>query len=627
MKTMKLRTKLVLACAVMLVVPLVASVLLVSSIIARQDRSASRLELKRAMNIIQDDLFTTQAKLQFDAAQLAQINQMGSMLGMEVQYRGQESLKTLMESSSADILNSVLQIERTGKLRQAAVYDLKGNLVFFAVRENGPTTRIGYVLAGAKTSVVSAATRAGQTPSTDSWHESGLLPASNLKLHFAGPLPDRKISRFTVFDNRVYLVCCSPVTQQAWDKATGKPKDEQVGFAATVVSIGEPFVKRVSFLTSMKINVFTNKGLSIGDIPKYDKLLTAPAVSVGKESYYQDVLPLKGASGTGGSIAVLYSTQAAKANAREMTQLLLVIYLGCIVVIVPVSIFFANALVKPIDTAVASLTKSVRDLYSASTRLASSAEQLSEAASGQASSIEETSSSLEEMSSMTKQNANKAGQVDELSKKASGSLQEANNSMQALIRSMDDTSSAGANVVKIIKSIDDIAFQTNLLALNAAVEAARAGEAGAGFAVVAGEVRRLAMRSADASKNTQELVGDIIGKIDAGSRLVKETDDKYKNVATSVLQVMDLAEGIFAASREQAVGIEHINQAVSHIDGMTQRSVQNAEESASASQQLNDQAEHMGAVVNQLKAIAGANEEKMLAAPRSRRLTQAASPT
>ncbi|MGC8490315.1 MAG: methyl-accepting chemotaxis protein [Syntrophobacteraceae bacterium] len=605
MSNMKLRSKLVAASVATLVVPLVASVLLVSAIVLRQDRSASRVQLKKAINITRSELSSVQAKLQIDAGQMAQMSNVGSMLGMVGQYGGGDALKTLMDESASGFLKSLLQIEKTGTLRQAALYDLKGNLVFFARQESKGAFRLGYVLPGAKASVFSAVSRTGQVPPT--LQKSGTLPG--LQLHFSGPVPTRNTAQFTVSGNRVYLVSYAPVMQQAWDKAAGKPKEEQAGFAAAVIRIGKPFVQRVSFLTGMKVNLFTNKGFSTGDIPQYAKLLSTGNVTAAGQSYYQQMLPLKGASGVPeGWIAVLCSMKVAKANAWQLTKLLLVIYLGCILVIVPLIIYFSTSLVKPIDTAVSHLTQSVRDLHAASNRLASSSEGLSDAASKQAASIEETSSSLEEMSSMTRQNAKDAGQVDELSKKASTSLQEANKSMKALVRSMEDIASASANVVKIIKSIDDIAFQTNLLALNAAVEAARAGEAGAGFAVVAGEVRRLAMRSAEESHNTQQMVNDIIGRIDAGSRLVKETDEKYRDVAMSVHQVRDLAEGISTASREQAAGIEQINLAVSEIDNMTQQNVHNADESASASQQLNDQAENMGKVVLELKRIAGATD-------------------
>jgi len=260
---------------------------------------------------------------------------------------------------------------------------------------------------------------------------------------------------------------------------------------------------------------------------------------------------------------------------------------------------------KPINRIVESLAQGADQVASASGQVSSSSQSLAEGASEQASSLEETSSSLEEMASMTRQNADNAQQADTLSKESIDNLKDANISMKSLIQSMQETSTASSNVAKIIKTIDEIAFQTNLLALNAAVEAARAGEAGAGFAVVADEVRNLAHRSAEASGNTQELLEDIIRKIEAESNLVKETDDRYRTVALRAQKVTELVEEISSASSQQASGIEQVNKAVAEMDKVVQQTAASAEESASASEQMSAQAEQMKTVVGELVNLVG----------------------
>jgi methyl-accepting chemotaxis protein len=159
-------------------------------------------------------------------------------------------------------------------------------------------------------------------------------------------------------------------------------------------------------------------------------------------------------------------------------------------------------------------------------------------------------------------------------------IEKANSSMNKLTSSMREIAGASEETQKIVKTIDEISFQTNLLALNAAVEAARAGEAGAGFAVVAQEVRNLALRAAEAAKNSSTLMTDIVGKIRAGEQLVKTTNQEFFEIKTSSHKVVELMGGIAAASREQSQGIEQINTAILEMNTVTQRNAASAEELA-----------------------------------------------
>ena len=179
----------------------------------------------------------------------------------------------------------------------------------------------------------------------------------------------------------------------------------------------------------------------------------------------------------------------------------------------------------------------------------------------------------------------------------------ASETMDKLTVSIGEISQASEETSKIIKTIDEIAFQTNLLALNAAVEAARAGEAGAGFAVVADEVRNLAMRAAEAAKNTADLIEGTVRKVKEGSDLVEKTDVEFREVALSVGKSGELVGEISAASHEQAQGIEPINKAVSEMDKAVQRNAANAEEAASASEEMNAQACQMNEFVSALRAL------------------------
>ncbi len=268
-----------------------------------------------------------------------------------------------------------------------------------------------------------------------------------------------------------------------------------------------------------------------------------------------------------------------------------------------ICIFAIRSITRPLKEAIAGLGEGADQVAAASGQVSSASQQLAEGASEQAAAIEETSSSLEEMSSMTKQNADNADQANKLMSGTKETVARASETMDKLTASMGEISRASEETFKIIKTIDEIAFQTNLLALNAAVEAARAGESGAGFAVVADEVRNLAMRAAEAAKNTANLIEGTVKKVKEGSELVEKTDAEFREVAFSVGKSGQLVGEISAASSEQAQGIEQVNKAVIEMDKVVQQNAANAEESASASEEMSAQAGRMKNIVVELVAM------------------------
>jgi methyl-accepting chemotaxis protein len=307
---------------------------------------------------------------------------------------------------------------------------------------------------------------------------------------------------------------------------------------------------------------------------------------------------------------------AAAAVQRQVEIISILLGTAVIVIGVLLSYVVIRAITRPLNHAIAQIFDGSDHVSSAATQVAAASQQMADASSRQAASIEETSSSLEEMSAMTKQNADHAAQADGLMKEANHAAEQASQSMEDLTRSMTEISKASQETSKIVKTIDEIAFQTNLLALNAAVEAARAGEAGAGFAVVAGEVRNLALRAADAAQNTTQMIEGTVKNVNEGARLVSKTNEAFTSVAGGVLKAGQLVAEIAAASHEQAQGIEQLNNSVSEMDAVVQQIASSAEESASASLEMNGQAERMKGMVSGLVALVGG-----AGAVRSRRAT------
>jgi methyl-accepting chemotaxis protein len=280
------------------------------------------------------------------------------------------------------------------------------------------------------------------------------------------------------------------------------------------------------------------------------------------------------------------------------------------VIALALGVLLSVSISRSLRRIIAGLNEGAEQVASAAGQVSAASQSLAAGSSQQAAGIEETSSSLEEMSSMTRRNADNAGQADRLMKETLAVAERADQSVQVLTASMQEISAASEETSKIIKTIDEIAFQTNLLALNAAVEAARAGEAGAGFAVVAEEVRNLAKRAADAAGTTAGLIEGTVKKIKAGSQTVAETSGAFSTVSGQTAKVSELVAEIAAASGEQSQGITQVNTAVTDIDKVTQQNAANAEESASAAEEMSAQAEQMKAMVQELVVLVEGGKRK-----------------
>ncbi|HUK65680.1 MAG TPA: methyl-accepting chemotaxis protein [Anaeromyxobacteraceae bacterium] len=260
-----------------------------------------------------------------------------------------------------------------------------------------------------------------------------------------------------------------------------------------------------------------------------------------------------------------------------------------------------NTTAQALHDALGQVSSSVNQISDASRQIASSSEAVASGASEQASSLEETGASLESVSDVTRHAAESAEAAKVLAEGAKGAASEGSQAMDAMKEAMLRIKASAEGTSQIIKDINEIAFQTNLLALNAAVEAARAGEAGRGFSVVAEEVRALALRSKEAASKTEELIRQAVKQAGEGEATAGQVHAKLAEIVGSVTKVTSLVSEMASRSKEQALGIDQVNKAMSQMSTVTQSNAASSEESSSAAAELAGQADELAALVGSFK--------------------------
>ncbi len=294
-----------------------------------------------------------------------------------------------------------------------------------------------------------------------------------------------------------------------------------------------------------------------------------------------------------------------EASASQSLSTLIVFAVTLVVAGAIVHMTIRRSITGPVVRVIGGVQDASDEVARASENMTNSGKEVASSAQQQAACIEETSASLEEISATAGQNAERAGEADRLMKEARQTVERATSAMHDLTSSMKRISKSSDEVARVLKDIDGIAFHTNILALNAAVEAARAGETGAGFSVVADEVRALAHRAAEAAGTSGAIVQQTLGDVSNGVELVGHAQAAFQEVSAKIAQGTQVVSEIAASNREQTRGITHIGEAIRQIESLTRRNVSTAQQTADGASAMTSQVANTRRYLDELEAVVG----------------------
>lgn len=630
---MRLRHKILNVILIILATVLLLSTLVVSYVLYQQNIKATNENQQVAVNIIKSKIDELQTELYKKSNQAAVVFKIGENVKFIIDFKEKYDLG-MTETSFLDLANAVFSTSFANDIHSMAIYDIKGEMIAFSQKTEGGNRLVGYYYINPKKAFNFTEVKDNSDLKKSKFETADTIPGLELNINHPAVFSSETSKEIVSINGKLAILMTIPVIQDDYNKETDKMEPTLYGGVVLTKFLDESFLKQLTELTGMDINIFAESNLSVGTLSNYNTIETdAFSQNVGSSwmlsgqtaflnikkindrRYMQAILPVFSNGKYSGAFSVLKSNQTAIKNTIQIILTLLIVYLGCLLLAIPLALFFSGKMVKSIqqvssslkevaqgdgnltkridikskdevgelsswfNTFIENLEKMIAEilenhqLLSQSTQVILSHSNLicanskdmqeitqavtdstSEMSSDVSSSTQAVGNASDNLDIVAASTEEMTATIDNISRNASRTRQMSQETGLWIQRTFDKLDQLGAVAHEIntfTESINEISEQTNLLALNATIEAARAGNAGKGFAVVAGEIKELARQTAMATS-------DIKHKIDNIKNASEETVAEMKKISDSFTQMDQIVNEIAVAIEQQSLATREI---------------------------------------------------------------------